>query len=96
MKQRDQKLAERDALAKKTPKGLWLEDLEELEKALDERDKLRKQEDKEEKARIAKARSKAGSKDARRSETTEKKGLKRRASDGGQAPTKLRKMKSSG
>jgi hypothetical protein len=90
MRQRDQKLDIKDELKKKTTKQLWLEDLSELEVALNERDKLRKQEDREEKAKIQKARAKAGFKSARRAAKLEEesKGLKRGASSidkGGQA-----------
>jgi len=78
MKQRDMKIAERDELQKKSHKDLWLEDLLELEQALDERDKVRAREEKEERSRISKAKAKAGFKDARRSSTAEeKKSLKR-------------------
>lgn len=71
-KLKDAKLLERDTLKKITPKQLWLEDLDVLEVALDERQKLREKEDREEQSKIKKARAKAGFKDARRAATEDK------------------------
>jgi DNA topoisomerase-2 len=70
--QKDLKIQERDALKKKTPKQIWLDDLDVLDEALNERLKLRQKEEREERARIEKSRAKAGFKDARRVEAEEK------------------------
>jgi len=70
--QKDLKIQERDALKKKTPKQIWLDDLDVLDEALNERLKLRQKEEREERVRIEKARAKAGFKDARRAEAEEK------------------------
>jgi len=70
--QKDLKIQERDALKKKTPKQLWIDDLDVLDEALNERLKLRMKEEREERIKIEKARSKAGFKDARRVAAEEK------------------------
>merc|ERR1711979_60517 len=54
MRQRDMKIAERDELQKKSHKDLWLDDLLDLEQALDERDRVRAREEREERSRISK------------------------------------------
>jgi len=70
--QKDLKLEERDALKKKTPKSLWIDDLDVLDEALNERLRLRIREEKEERVKIEKARSKAGFKDKQRAAAEEK------------------------
>mmetsp|Transcript_94572 Transcript_94572/g.149536 ORF Transcript_94572/g.149536 Transcript_94572/m.149536 type:complete len:1243 (-) Transcript_94572:166-3894(-) len=93
MKQRDQKLDQRDELKKKTTKQLWSEDILELEAALDDRDKQRKQEEKEERKKIEKARASAGFKTARRVAKVEEeksKGPKRSASNVDKAAKRLK------
>jgi len=69
--QKDLKLQERDALKKRSPKQIWGDDLDVLEEALNERMKLRAKEDREERSKIEKARSKAGSKDKKRAAAEE-------------------------
>lgn len=62
MKQQEAKKKELDTLKKKTIQKLWLEDLDELDKAMDERDALIEKEAKVEEAQLKKARAKeAGS-----------------------------------
>jgi len=58
MKQHDAKVSELEALKKKKPPQLWLEDLDELERALTEREAARAKEDKLEQEKIAKGRAK--------------------------------------
>merc|ERR1719380_358426 len=57
---KDLKLQERDALKKRTIKSLWIDDLDVLDEALNERLKLRMKEEKEERSKIEKARARAG------------------------------------
>jgi len=59
MKQHEAKVSELEALKKKKPPQLWLEDLDEVERALAERDAVRAKEDKLEQEKIANARAKA-------------------------------------
>merc|ERR1719284_1089460 len=59
MKQHEAKVSELEALKKKKPPQLWLEDLDEIERALTEREAARAKEDKLEQEKIAKARAKA-------------------------------------
>lgn len=60
MKLHKTKTAELDAIRKKPPTQVWLDDLDELEKALDERDAAISRADQLEQMKIAKARSKQG------------------------------------
>lgn len=76
MRQRDLKVAELDALKKKKPSDLWLDELVVLESELAKRDAAKQAEEEKERAKIQKA--KAG----QSSKTTSKRGLKRSASSG--------------
>jgi len=81
--QKEVKVGERDALKKKAPKQLWLDDLDVLDEALNDRLRLRMKEERDERSKIETARAKAGYKDARRTanEAKEKqKEVKRAAS----------------
>jgi len=91
---KDLKLQERDALKKRTIKSLWIDDLDVLDEALNERLKLRMKEEKEERSKIEKARARAGFKDARRVAAEEKENqreTKRKASS--TSLTRLKKTK---
>jgi len=90
--QKDLKLQERDALKKRSPKQLWSDDLDVLEEALQERTKLRFKEEREERTKIEKARSKAGFKDARRADLEEKE-KQREAKRAASAPASLSRLK---
>jgi len=94
--QRDVKVQERDVLKKKSPKVLWSEDLDALEEALSERNKLRQKEEREERSRIEKAHARAGYKDARRAAADEKE-KQREAKRASSAPalTRLKRAKTS-
>mmetsp|Transcript_78448 Transcript_78448/g.139080 ORF Transcript_78448/g.139080 Transcript_78448/m.139080 type:complete len:1248 (-) Transcript_78448:91-3834(-) len=72
MRQRDLKTAEHDTLKKKTKEQLWLEDLKQLEAALDERDAAREREEKLEQTKLQKA--------LRGEQAAPKRGVKRAAS----------------
>jgi len=94
--QKDMKLAERDALRKKKPKDLWIDDLDVLEEALNDRMKLRYKEERDERSKIDKARAKAGFKDARRAaaeESEKQKEAKRAASTSSLSRLKKAKTK---
>jgi len=61
MQEQEKKAQELQALKRKKPSDLWLEDLDVVETALDERDAVALQEEEKEKAKIQKAKSKASS-----------------------------------
>jgi len=94
--QRDVKVQERDALKKKSPKAMWIDDLDVLDEALNERLKLRLKEEREERSKIEKAMAKAGYKDARRA-TADEKEKQREAKRASSAPalTRLKRSKTS-
>merc|ERR1712100_449645 len=70
--QKDMKIQQRDELKKKTAKQLWLDDLDVLDEALNERLRQRQKAEREERGKVEKARAKAGFKDARRAAAEEK------------------------
>merc|ERR1712061_747627 len=59
MREHEQKIQQRDTLRKKTPSQLWLDDLDELEKLLHERDAKIAEEDRIEQEKIQKSHAKA-------------------------------------
>mmetsp|Transcript_9591 Transcript_9591/g.17196 ORF Transcript_9591/g.17196 Transcript_9591/m.17196 type:complete len:1243 (+) Transcript_9591:36-3764(+) len=78
MRQHELKVAELAILKKKKPADMWLEDLSNLEKLLDERDSAAAAEEAKEKAKILKAKAAKEKADA----STGKRGQKRSASSG--------------
>jgi len=81
-RQRDIKKSELDTLQKKTPQKLWLDDLDQLERALDERDALAAVAKQVEEDKIMKARAKASKAKAAKGvgKGAEKRGTKRSGS----------------
>jgi len=75
MRQHDLKQAELDALRKKKIERLWMDDLDELEQALEEREASILEQQRIEEARLAKAKAKA------KTEKEPKRGVKRTASN---------------
>lgn len=78
MRQHELKMAELDVLRKKSPATLWVDDLDELEKALDDRDAAIVQADRLEQSKLQKARAKLESGEGKDSG---KRGTKRSASN---------------
>lgn len=83
MKQRDLKVAELNALKKKTPADLWLHELEVLETELTKKDAAKKAEDEKERDKIQKAKSQQ----SQSGKGGGKRGVKRSASAGPGAST---------
>lgn len=77
MKQRETKSSELETLRSKSRETLWLDDLEVLEKALWDRDEQRKQDEKEDAAKVAKLREKFEKEAAKGKPAAKQRGLKR-------------------
>lgn len=72
MLQKDRKLKERNDLDKKTPEAIWLEDLAELEICIIARDEAYAQAEKDERAKIEKARERQGAKSKAKTQGTKR------------------------
>lgn len=92
MQQRETKVAQLEALRKKTVKSMWTEDLDELEVALDKRDAEIQEAAKEEAEKISKAKAKRGASKGRgKGNATDKaagRSLKKRAASNPPEPSR--------